>query len=462
MTTANQIPKKQRTLILVNIIIACVGTTMLMTSLSTALPSIIGSLGIAESTGQWLISVYSLAMGITMPLTAFLIRRFPTKWLYVSGLGIVAAGLVVALLSGSFPVLLAGRVLQAVGNGILMSMSQVILLTIYPPEKRGMAMGWYGLAVGAAPVFAPTLGGILVDRIGWRSIFGMVLIVVVISLVMALMVFDNVLETAKIKFDLYSFILSIFAFGGITLGVGNLASEGLLHMSVYLPLIIGVATGILFVRRQIKIEKPFLNLRILKSYQFDLALIGSMLIYMVLMGASVLMPLYVQNVRGFSATVSGLVLLPGALVNAIVSPFAGRMYDKIGIKKLFIPGAILVLIGSAIMAMITIDTSVVVSSVCYVIRSFAFGCLMMPLITWGTSYVESSAVADATALLSSLRTIAGAIGSALFVGVMTATAKNSALSGNLADMHGVNMGFLGMSIVSVMLIVLSILAKDKK
>ncbi len=455
---ASQIGSKKRTLILINIIIVCVATTMLMTALSTALPSIIRDMAITESQGQWLISVYSLAMGIVMPMSAFLIRRFPTKRLYIFSIGLVGIGLLIALVSPNFATLIVGRVFQAAGNGLLMSMSQVILLSIYPPEKRGMAMGWYGLAVGAAPVFAPTLGGILVDAIGWRSIFAMVLIVIVISFVMACLVFENVLATHSEKFDLLSFIISIFAFGGITLGVGNLANYGIANVSVWICLAVGIVTGVIFVIRQLKVETPFLNLRIMKSKEYNIALIASMLIYMILMGASVLMPLYVQDVLGYSATVSGLVLLPGALCNAIVSPFAGRIYDKIGIKKLFLIGAFLIAIGSVIMVFINLNTSVVVSSICYVIRSVAFGCLLMPLITWGTAHVEKEVVADATALLSSLRTIAGAIGSAVFVGVMTVVANSIGTGTLTASMRGINMGFLAMTIVGVVIIVLAFVA----
>ncbi|MCD7709122.1 MAG: DHA2 family efflux MFS transporter permease subunit, partial [Clostridiales bacterium] len=445
MAVGTQISERKRTLILINIIITCVATTLLMTALSTALPAIDRELGIESSQGQWLISVYSLVMGIVMPLTAFLIRRIPTKVLYVGAIGIVAVGLVIALCSVSFPMLIVGRVFQACGNGILMSMSQVILLSIYPPEKRGLAMGWYGLAVGAAPVVAPTLGGILVDLIGWRAIFGMTLIVVVIALVMAICVFENVLDTAAEKLDILSFVVSIFAFGGITLGVGNLANYGISNISVWLSLIVGVVAAVIFVYRQLHLERPFLNLRILKSAKYDIALIASMLLYLILMGASVLMPLYVQDVRGFSATISGIVLLPGALANAIVSPFAGRIYDKAGIKKLFISGAVLVFIGSIIMGFINLQTPIWVSSVCYVIRSVAFGFLLMTLVTWGTAHVEKEAVADATALLSSLRTIAGAIGSAVFAGIMSVAASASKAEGSEAQMHGVNVAFLCMT-----------------
>ncbi len=452
----------KRTLILVNIIITCVACTLLMTALSTALPAINANLGIEATTGQWLISIYSLAMGVSMPLSAFLVRRFRTKRLYLASIGIVGIGLLIALFSVNFVMLLVGRVFQAVGNGLLMSMSQVVLLTIYPPEKRGMAMGWYGLAVGAAPVFAPTLGGILVDLISWRAIFGATLIFVVIAFVMACLVFTDALQTVEEKFDFLSFFLSILAFGGITLGVGNIATYGMTNVFTWLPLVIGVVTAVIFVWRQFSVEAPFLNLRVFKYKEFVLALVASMLLNLALRGAPVLMPLYVQDVLDKSAIVSGLVLLPGALANAIVSPFAGRLYDKIGMKKLFIPGVILVILGNLIMGLISINTTVVVSSICYIIRSIAFGCLLMPLVTWGTSNVQPQQVADATDLISTLRTNAGANGSAVFVGVMSMAATASGLEEPLASMHGVNVAFMVLAVTSCVLIIIAFFVKDRK
>lgn len=188
---------QKRTLIFINIVITCVATSMLATALTTALPAVIADLNISVTTGQWLTSGYSLAMGIVMPLTAFLITRLPTRRLYLSGLGLFIAGLLLSILAPSFPVMMLSRILQAGGNGILTSMAQVIILTIYPAEKRGSAMGWYGLSVGAAPVIAPTIAGLIVDWIGWRGIFILAGALIAVALLWAWFVFDNVLDTQE-------------------------------------------------------------------------------------------------------------------------------------------------------------------------------------------------------------------------------------------------------------------------
>lgn len=273
MNSVSKMTDKKRTLIFINILIACIASSMLATALTTALLPISTDLNISVTTGQWLTSGYALAMGIIMPLTAFLITKFPTRKLYLSGIGIFIIGLLISGVATSFPFMMIGRILQACGNGTLMSISQVVILSIYPAEKKGTIMGWYGLAIGAAPVIAPTLAGILVDSVGWRVIFYIVIAIMALAFITAVVVFDDVLETYNKKFDVASFIISIFAFGGVTLGIGNIGSYGFMSSSVLVPLVIGIITSIYFTYRQLHIENPFLELRIFKSKEYSLSVI---------------------------------------------------------------------------------------------------------------------------------------------------------------------------------------------
>lgn len=458
MTDRKTLSDKKRTLIFINIVVSCIASSMLATALTTALPAIISDFHIDVTLGQWLTSGYSLAMGIIMPLTAFLITRFPTRNLYLSGLALTILGLVFCVIAPNFPLLMVARVVQACGNGILTSMAQVIILSIYPPEKRGTAMGWYGLSIGAAPVIAPTLAGFLIDAFSWRAIFYLAIVIVLISLIWAWFVFENVLDTVTKKFDVVSFVISIFAFGGITLGVGNLGSYPFVSPQVLLALIIGGIAAVIFVFRQLNTSNPFLELRILCNKNYTISVIGSILLYFVMMGSSILIPLYVQQILGHSATLSGLVVLPGSLAMAIISPFAGKIYDKLGIKPLFICGATAMLISNMALFFITMDTSVWVACVCNMIRSIAIGCLMMPLVTWGTNSIDKKEfTAHGTALLASLRTIAGAIGTAVFVGIMNYVAAHSAAKlGANASIHGLNVAFLCLGGVSLLLLLIGI------
>lgn len=457
------ITNRKRTLIFVNIVISCIATSMLITALNTALPAIIGDLGVDVATGQWLTSGYSLAMGIMTPLTAFLITRFATRRVYLGGLIIFAVGLVLSAIATNFHFMMLSRVLQATGNSVLSSMAQVILLSIYPAERHGSVMGWYGLSVGAAPVLAPTLAGIIIDAISWRAIFYITLVIIIASLVCAWLVLGNVLETVQKKFDTLSFMLSVIAFGGVTLGVGNISAYSITSPQVLPALLAGVAAGAIFAYRQFHLAQPFLDLRVLYNRNFLLSIIGSIVLYLVMMGSSMIIPLYVQNIMGYSATISGLVMLPGSAIMAVVSPFAGIIYDKVGIKKLFVTGAVCMVISSFAMCFITMSTSVWIAAVLHAVRSVAIGCMLMPFVTWGMSTIKHNIMPHATALLNSMRTIAGAIGITVFVGIMEFVTKNSADLGSNAAIHGMNISYLWMGITSLVLLAIAVFGvKSKK
>lgn len=448
---------RRRTIIVVNLIVTCVATSFLQTALTTALPPIIQDFNISVSSGQWLTSGYSLVMGIMMPLTAFLITRYPTRKLYLSAIGVFLVGLVICLFAPNFPIMMVGRVLQACGNGITGAMVQVVLLTIYPPERQGSIMGWYGLSVGAAPVIAPTIAGVLVDVLSWRAIFAIAILILLASFLLAVAVFGDVLETRVKDFDLGSFLLSVCAFGGVTLGVGNLSSAGLLAPMTLAPLLLGVGTGVWFVRRQLQLAEPFLDVRMLRGHDYALSVVGSILLYFVMMGSSVIMPLYVQSIVGESATVSGLVTLPGSLAMAIVSPFAGKIYDKFGMRRLALVGSICMMVSSAGMCLVGANTPLGVAAALNVVRSVAIGCLMMPFVTFGLNGMGAEHTAHGTALLNALRTIAGAIGAAVFVGIM-----NTASQGGAVDLAGLHVTFLAMTAVTVVMLCVMAVGIGKK
>ena len=437
---------KRRSMIFVNILICCVAGSMLATALNTALPPIMEDFQIGATTGQWLTSGYSLAMAIIMPLTAYLINRFPTKRLYCISIAVFVVGLVMSAAAVNFPMMMMGRIIQAAGNGMYATMGQVIILSIYPPEKRGTAMGWYGLSAGAAPVLAPTLAGILVDTCGWRMIFIASTVIMTLTLIHGLWALEDVLPTEKKRFKIASFILSGLAFGGLTLGIGNIGTYGFASVPVLAALAVGGISSAVFVYQQFHMDDPFLDLRLLKSRSYTVSVVGSMFLYFIMMGSAILLPLYVQRTLGLSATVSGLVTLPGSLTMAFISPFAGRIYDKIGIKVLFIGGAVILTLSNAGMYFITAETPIWVAAVLNMFRSFSIGCTMMPLVTWGAGSVGQGKTADATALLTSLRTIAGSIGSSVFVAIMTMVASSyAAASGTSASMHGINIAYLAMA-----------------
>lgn len=443
-----ELTEKRRKMIFAVIVVTCILCSMLSTALTTALPQMMEEFRISASTGQWLTSIYSLVMGILVLATAFLIKRFRTKRLYLFSLALFTAGIMLDAFTSSFPILMAGRVLQAAGNGILLSLGQVVLLTIYEKEKRGSVMGVYGLAVAAAPVIAPALAGMVVDGYGWRMIFYILLVVSAIALVLTAVTFEDVLENEKIPFDLLSFVLCAAGFGGLLFGMGNLGTSAFTSPSVLFPACAGLAACAAFVYRQLHMEKPFLELRILAVPQYAAAVAASMVLYAFLMALAVLIPVYIQNICGYSATVSGIVMIPGSIAMALTSPIAGKLYDKLGIKKVFLTGSLLMIASSAGMFFMDEKTPVIVFTVLNVIRNISTGLLMMPFVTWGMSGLLQKDTAHGTSLLTSLRTISGAFGSAIFMVLV------SVFSSGESAMPGMKAAFAGLVLLGIIELVI--------
>ena len=251
-----QISSGKRTMIFICLVVSGIASSTLSTAMTTALPNLVEYFGVSTSLGQWVTSGYSLAMGMIMPLTAFSLPGSLRKDCIYPVSGFLSWDCF-SIFSGNFGIMMMGRVLQACGNGILMAAAQVVILTVYPIEKKGTMMGTYGLATTAAPIIAPTVAGLLIDAFGWKSIFYVVLVIMAISFVLSSMVFENVLELQDKKFDVISFVESIFAFGGITLGLGNITTYGLISVQAGVPLVIGALVCIFFVTRQCGLETPF-------------------------------------------------------------------------------------------------------------------------------------------------------------------------------------------------------------
>lgn len=433
------------------LLLSCIISALVQTALTTALPPLMNSLNISADTGQWLTSIYTLAMGIMIPVTPFLIKRFSTKALFFTTITTFTLGLGLAAIAPNFTVLLLGRILQAFGSGIFLSLTQVVILQIFPSNKVGVYMGIYGLAVGGVPVFAPTLAGILVDHSGWRSIFIVTLFFALLILIYSLFTFKNISTKERANFDFVSVLLSTLGFGGLLLGLQNIGSGGEVNFNGLIPIALGILTLGIFVLKQLNSKEPFLNLTPFRSREFILSVLGSIILYSVMMAGSIIIPIYLQSIRGYSATLSGIVTLPGSLVMMIASPFAGRIYDRFGIKPLFFGGSIALFLSCLGLTFLSNQISIVYISIIYAFRMLAIGLMMMSLVTWGMAGINKELTAHGSAIITSLRTIAGAVSSAVFVSIMT-----SAGHGVLST-HGVNVAFTALTAISAIAIILAII-----
>ncbi len=453
-----EVTDRKRKVIFLNIVVICTATSMMSTALATAIPSISAALDISDSLTQWLTSGYMLVMGIMMPASAFFVKRFPTKMLYTATVLVFIAGMVIDLFASDFMTLMLGRVMQAAANGILMSMAQVVLLTIYVKERHGTVLGWYGLSMSAAPIIAPTIAGVMINAFGWRGVFYLPLIIAVVSLANTLMSMVDIVDVSRIPFDTLSFVTCALMFGGLTLGISGLTTEGISSPMTYAPLLVGLVGAVTFVSRQLRLEHPFLELRLFRTRQFTLSVVCGMLYYVVVMGYSLLMPVCYQKCFGCDPAMAGLFILPSALFCAIMSPIAGKLYDSHGIRKPMLVNMAFCLFACVGIVLTGVDTDVLVLVVLGSVIGIS-GCMVMPMTTWGVNSVEARNRPDATALINSLRTVAGALGMSVVMGIVTMVAGDRTPV-DVATLDGMHMAFALLAAISVALIVLTLFARS--
>lgn len=402
------------------------------TLLATALPSIMMDFGIVETQVQWLTTAFLLTNGVMIPISAFLIEKFTTRQLFITALSIFGLGTLVAAISHSFTLLLVARVIQAAGSGIMLPLMMTVLLRVFPVERRGAAMGMAGIVISFAPAIGPTLSGWLLEHFSWRGLFYVVFPIVVIAIIVSFIYMKNVTERTNPKIDIVSILLSSFGFGGLLYGFSSIggghggesesgASIDLLGLGI---VIAGAVILTIFIIRQLRLKKPMLEFRVFTYPIFSLALIITMIVLMALIGAETMLPLYMQNTRGFTALESGLMLFPGAIVMGIMSPITGMLFDRLGAKWLAATGMGIVTITTFLFTSLTIDTDYTFLVVIYAIRMFGLSLVMMPVMTAGLNQLPLEWHPHGTAMANTMQQVSASIGTAILITVMTTMAAN--------------------------------------
>lgn len=388
------------------------------TQLNTALPQVVDDFHISVTMGQWLTSVFMLTLGIMVPMTAFLTRRFTTRQIVIVSMGVFLAGSLLAYCSPNFGLLIIGRILEAAGTGILLPATQIIIFSEIPLSRRGFMMGIVGFILSVAPAVGPTLGGWQTDKFGWRSIFLTLAVLGAVLIIVAAFFLKNYGTLKKTSIDILSIILSTVGFGGALFGFTNIESHGLLEPVVWMPMLIGIASLIWFIHRQLTMKNPLLNLRVLKNKKFSTGMVIVSLNFFAFSAFAVLLPIYLQNDRGISATISGLTMLPGAIASAITGLVAGRIMDRKGARTLTVVGAFLMFAGSAMMIPLTMDMSVAYITFAQFVRMAGIGMVMTTMNTWSMNALEPQQVSDGTGVSNTFRQCMGAIGAPVIVVIM--------------------------------------------
>lgn len=446
--------------------------------LNVALPSIMVDLEIENySTVQWLATGYMLVSGVLIPVSAFSITKFKNRTLFICSMALFTLGTAIAAFAPNFGMLLTGRMIQAAGSAVMGPLLMNVMLVSFPREKRGAAMGIFGLVMIMAPAIGPTVSGYIVEYYNWRLLFEMILPFAVLSLLLATFKLKNVMETRSVKLDYISVLISIIGFGGLLYGCSIASDKGWASIETISFLTVGVIGILLFILRQQKLEHPLLDLQVFKYPMFSLAFIISMVTTTALFSGMILTPLYVQNIRGISPLDSGLMMLPGALIMGIMSPITGKLFDKFGPRILAVTGLTITAVGTYMLAGLDTESTYTYIILIYTLRMFGMSMVSMPIMTNGLNQLPTRLNPHGTAINNTSQQVVGSIGTAVFVTLMNmvATNKGEELVANVdittasqeilmqfksqALLEGIQFSFLIATVLTVVALILSLFLK---
>ncbi|TDL88967.1 DHA2 family efflux MFS transporter permease subunit [Vibrio vulnificus] len=390
------------------------------TALNIALGELSHIFGVDATTIQWLATGYFLTLGILVPVTGILMQKFTTRQMFMASLFFSIIGTVIAAVAPVFSVLLTARVIQAAGLAIILPLTQNVIFTIFPPNKRGGAMGVMGLVILAGPAFGPTLAGMILDTLSWPWIFWFTIPFLLFSLIFGYIYIPNVNETRQVSIDILSVVLSTIGFGGVVYGVSVGGDHGWTSMTVIGTIIVGLIALILFAIRQTKMENPMLNLKAFKYPLFVLGLAMNMITFLNMLSMLVVLPMYMQMALLVSAFATGLIMLPGSLLNCLFAPIIGRLFDKYGPRAVITPGTILVVFGYGLYAMYGTDTALWIMVVTHIVMMLGIGMVLASVQTNTLNALPKQLYPDGIAITQTSQQVSGAIGIAVMVSLFSA------------------------------------------
>ena len=410
---------RKQIIMLIVLVFGTFVTVLNQTVVAPALPSIMSEMSVDAAVAQWLTTGFTLVNAIMVPITAFLTDRFTTRRLFLASMVLFTAGTALAAWGPNFPVLLAGRLVQAAGAGILMPLVMTVLMWTFPVDRRGTAMGVFGIVIAFAPAAGPTVAGIIIDQANWHVMFWIIAVLCAAVIVFAAFALERGGETNKdVKLDVISVALSTLGFGGLLYGLSAIGSYGVTADSAG-GVIIGVIALAFFFRRQLRMEQPMLQVRVLTNRRFLIATIIVMLVQGALLAGGILIPILLQSYMGFSATTSGLVLLPGAIVMGAMGPVAGRLFDKHGPRVLAIIGTGVLALTTATFMFMGPGMGLITLTVIYTVRLFSLSLVNMPISTWGMNALPDKLMNHGTSVQNTFRQVAGSLGTAVIVSAST-------------------------------------------
>lgn len=391
------------------------------TALNIAISNLMVVFQISAATAQWLTTGFLLTLGILMPMSGLLLQWFTSRQLFVASISSSIVGTLIAAMAFNFEMLMVARVLQAIGTGLLIPLMFNTILVIYPPERRGAAMGFVGLVMMFAPATGPTIAGLLIEYLTWHYIFWLSLPFLVIGLLVGLKYLENVTEVTRPRIDLLSVLLSTIGFGGVVFGFSKAGEgeEGWTSPIVLACIAVGLIALALFVLRQIFMRQPMMNMRVFKYPMFIVGLLLVLTCMMIILSSMIILPMYLQRGMALSAFAAGLMMLPGSALNGFLSPHMGRLFDKYGPKWLVIPGLAVVAVALWFYSGITPTSPIALIVVLHIAMMIGISMVMMPAQTNGLNQLPPELYPHGTAVMNTLQQVAGAIGTAVAVSILT-------------------------------------------
>lgn len=442
------------------------------TTMAIAIPSLNQTLGIPPELGQWLTSAFMLTMAVVIPTTGFLLQRFTTRQVFLAAMSAFVLGTAICLVAPGFPVLLLGRIVQAAGTGVMMPLLMTTMMNVVPPHSRGRMMGRVGLVMSLAPALGPTLSGVVLDTLGWRWLFGIILPIAAAALLLGAKWMTNLGETTRAPIDVLSIILSAFAFGGLVYGLSQLggghgAAGGSTAGAVppWGVIVGGAAFLALFVWRQLVLQKrndALLDLRVFASRNYVVSVIIMGVVALSMFGTFSLLPLYLQNVAGLDPTAAGLVLLPGSVLMGLLGPVMGRIYDARGPKTLLVPGTILIAVALFTYSTVGVHTPMWFLVIVQILMSLGLAGSFTPLFSASLGSLDRSLYSHGSAVLNTLQQVGGAAGTAVLISIYSTflhAGEARGLSTAEAGEPGTHAAFLVAACIGVVPVVLAFFVK---
>ncbi|MGG0670812.1 DHA2 family efflux MFS transporter permease subunit [Lederbergia citrisecunda] len=399
------------------------------TALNIALHHLMIEFEVSPATVQWLMTSYLLVLGTLIPISGLLIRRFKTKKIFVTALVFSITGLVLAANSPNFTVLLLGRIIQACGTGLATPILFNTILVVFPPHRRGVAMGTVSLVMMFAPAIGPAIAGFIMEYLSWHWVFWIPIPFLLFSLCLGLVYLIDLSIEKKPAFDYISIVLSTLGFSGLVMGFSLAGEEqiGWSGLPVLLSFLIGGTSLLLFGRRQLTLEEPILNVRVFKHPMFRMGIGLTVLSNFIIFSSNLLLPMYIQGGLGLSSSEAGLLLLPGGILNGIMALVTGHLFDKFGPRWVVIPGFVFGLISVVVFSQISTATEGFTVIIFYTLLMVGMSMITTPSQTNGLNQLDRINYPDGTAIVNTTIQTSGAIGTAIAVGILNKS-QNAFLS----------------------------------